>query len=52
MMRNQESSSSYYQEQFQQLSNEELFRSLKEEIKKDNEALELRLLNIAWWTPT
>ena len=52
MMRSQESSSSYYQKQFQQSSDEELFRSLKEEIKKDNEALEMRLSNIAWWTPT
>ena len=38
----QEGSSSYYQEQFQQPSDEELFLALKEESKRDNEALEMR----------
>ena len=37
----QESSSSFYQEQFRQPSEEELFIALKEEIKKDKEALEM-----------
>ena len=36
------SSSSYYQEQFQQPSDEELFLALKEDIKRDNEALQIR----------
>ena len=35
------SSSSYYQEQLRQPSNEELFLALKEEIKRDNEALQI-----------
>ena len=42
-MQSQGSSNSYYQEQFRQPSNEELFLALKEEIKRDNEALEMRL---------
>ena len=42
MMQSPESSSSYYQEQLRQPSDEELFRALKEEIKKDKEALEMR----------
>ena len=42
-MQNQESSSSYYQEQFRQPSDEELFYALKEEIKRDNETLQIRL---------
>ena len=41
-MRSQESSSSYYQEQFWQPSIEEQFLALKEEIKKDKDALEMR----------
>ena len=45
-MRSQESSSSYYQERFQQPSDEELFCALKEEIKKDKEALEMRWPNM------
>ena len=36
-------SSSYYQQQFLQPSNEELFFALKEEIKRDNEALKMWL---------
>ena len=40
-MRSQGSSSSYYQEKFQQPSDEELFLTLKEEIKRDNEALQM-----------
>ena len=39
----QRSSSSYYQKQFRQPSDEELFLALKEEIKRDNEALQMRL---------
>ena len=42
-MHNEKSSSSYYQEQFRQPSNEELFLALKEELKRDNEALQIRL---------
>ena len=42
-MRSQESSSSYYQEQFRPPSDEELFLALKEEIKKDKDALQMRL---------
>ena len=42
----QDSSSSYFQEQVMQPSEEELFLALKDEIKKDNEALERRLSNI------
>ena len=42
-MQPQEGSSSYYQEQFQQPSDEELVLALKEEIKRDNEALQIRL---------
>ena len=38
----QGSSSSYYQEQFRQPSDEELFLALKEDIKRDNEALQMR----------
>ena len=45
-MQSEESSSSYYQEQIRQPSDEELFLALKEEIKKDDEALEMRLSNI------
>ena len=45
-MQSQESSSSYYQEQFRKPSEEELFLALKEEIKKDKEALEMQLKNI------
>ena len=41
MMQSQESSSSYYQEQLRQQSDEKLFRALKEEIKNDKEALEM-----------
>ena len=44
-MQNQESSSSYYQEQIRKLSNEELFLALKKEIKKDKDALEMRWPN-------
>ena len=43
IMQNQGSSSSYYQEQFRQPYDEELFLALKEEIKRDNEALQIRL---------
>ena len=39
IIQNQGSSSSYYQEQFWQPYDEELFLVLKEEIKRDNEAL-------------
>ena len=42
-MQSQGSSSSYFQEQFRKPSDEELFLALKEEIKRDNEALEMRL---------
>ena len=42
-MQNQGSSSSYYQEQFWQPYDEELFLALKEEIKRDNEALQIWL---------
>ena len=42
-MQSQGSSSSYYQEQFWQPSDVELFLALKEEIKRDNEALPMRL---------
>ena len=45
MMQSEESSSSYYQEQFRQPYDEEPFLVLKEEIKKDKEALEMRCLN-------
>ena len=45
-MQSQGSSSSYYQEQFQQPSDEELFLALKEEIKRDNEALQMQLPNM------
>ena len=45
-MQSQESSSSYYQEQIRKPLDEKLFLTLKEEIKKDNEALEMRLSNI------
>ena len=41
MMKCQESSSSNYQEQIKQLSEEKLFHALKEEIMKDKEALEM-----------
>ena len=44
-MRSHECSSSYYQEQFRQPFEDELFLSLKEEIKKDKEALEMRWPN-------
>ena len=43
IMQNQRSLSSYYQEQFQKPSDEKLFLALKEEIKRDNEALRIRL---------
>ena len=43
IMESQGSSSSNYQEQFQQPSDEKLLLSLKEEIKRDNEALEMKL---------
>ena len=43
IMQNQGSSSSYYQEQFRKPSDEELFLVFREEIKKDNEALQMRL---------
>ena len=39
---NQEGSSSYFQEKIRQSSDEGLFLTLKEEIKRDNEALEMR----------
>ena len=42
-MHNQEGSSSYFQEQIWQPSDEELLLALKEEIKRDNEALQMRL---------
>ena len=42
----QDGSSSYFQDQVMQPSEEELFLALKDEIKKDNEALERRLSNI------
>ena len=42
-MQSQGSSSSIYQEQFRQPFDEELFLALKEEIKRDNKALEMRL---------
>ena len=45
-MQSQESSSSYYQEKIKQPLDEELFLAFKEEIKMDNEALEMRLSNI------
>ena len=45
-MRSQESSSSYYQEQFQQPSDEELFLAFKEEIKKDKDVVQMRLPNM------
>ena len=42
-MHNQEGSSSYFQEQTWQPSDEEILLALKEKIKKDNEALHMRL---------
>ena len=42
-IQSQESSSSYFQEQIKQPSDDELFLALKEEIEKDKEALEF------WW---
>ena len=42
-MQSQESSSSYYQEQFRKPSIEEQFLSLKEKIKKDKDTLEMQL---------
>ena len=42
-MQSQESSSFYYQEQFRQPFDEELFLALKEEIKRDNKALQIQL---------
>ena len=42
-MQSQENSSSYYHEKFRQPYDEELFLALKEEIKRDNEALQIRL---------
>ena len=44
-MQSQESSSSYYQEQIRQTSGEELFLTLKEEIKMDKDVLEMQWLN-------
>ena len=41
-----ESSSFYYQEQFRQPFDDELFLALKEEIKKDKDALEMRWPNM------
>ena len=46
IMRSQESSSSYYQEQFRQPSDEELFLALNEKIKKDKDALEIQWPNM------
>ena len=46
IMQSQESSISYYQEQFRQPSDEELFLALKEEIKNDKDALEMRWPNM------
>ena len=43
IMQSQGSSSSNYQEKFRQPSDGELFLALKEEIKRDNEALEMKL---------
>ena len=43
MLSQQESSSSYHQEQFRQPYDEELFRTLKDEINRDNKALQIRL---------
>ena len=45
-MQCQENSSSYYQEQIRQPSFEEKFLALKEEIKKENDARQMRLPNI------
>ena len=42
IMQSQEGSSSYYQEQIKKPSDEELFLALKEEIKRDNDALKMR----------
>ena len=42
-MQSQGSSSSYYQEKFRKLSDEELFLALNEEIKKDNDVLQMWL---------
>ena len=42
-MQSQGSSSSNYQEKLQQSSDEDLFLALKEEIKRDNKALEMKL---------
>ena len=43
MLSQQECSSSYHQEQFRQPSDEELFYTLKDEINRDNKALQIRL---------
>ena len=45
-MKSQEGSSSNYQEQIRQSLDEELFLALKEEIKRDNEDLQMQLSNI------
>ena len=42
-MQSQGSSSSYYQEKLWQPYDKELFLALKEEIKRDNEALQMQL---------
>ena len=46
IMQSQVSSSSNYQEQFRQPFDKELFLALKEEVKRDNEALEMKILII------
>ena len=47
-----EGSISYYQEQFQQSFDEELFHALKDEINRDNEALQRRFPSTKpRWTP-
>ena len=45
-MQSQEGSSSYYQEQIRKPSFEEQLLALKEEIKKESDAQEVRLPNI------
>ena len=42
-MQSKKSSSSYYQEQFRQPFDDELFLALKEKIKKDKDAQQMRL---------
>ena len=46
IMQSQESSNSYYKEQIKQPSDKELLLALKEEIKKDRDALEMWWLNM------